>query len=65
MYFDLKIVSFRCAEMGTNCSYTLIARSKEELLRDIQNHALRIHGMEDLPADLVKKIEFSIKVGRM
>ncbi|MFZ1077971.1 MAG: DUF1059 domain-containing protein [Nitrosotalea sp.] len=63
MYSDLKMVSFRCAEMGTNCSYTLVARSKEELFRDIRNHALRIHGMENLPADLAKKIESAIKVG--
>jgi predicted small metal-binding protein len=62
MYSDLKIVSFRCAEMGTSCSYTLVARSKAELLRNIRDHALRIHGMEDVPADLAKKIDSAIQV---
>ncbi|MDE1766996.1 MAG: DUF1059 domain-containing protein [Thaumarchaeota archaeon] len=63
MYSNLKMVSFRCAEMGTDCTYTIIARSKVELLRNVRNHALRIHGMEDLPADLAKKIEVAIKAG--
>lgn len=63
MHSDFKMASFKCAEMGTNCTYTIIARSKEELLRNIRNHALRIHGIEDLPADLTKKIDSAIKVG--
>jgi predicted small metal-binding protein len=56
------IVTFRCAEVGLNCTYTLIARNKKEMFERIKNHAKTLHGMNKIPAHMAARIQTAIRM---
>lgn len=59
---EIQIASFRCAELGINCPYTIIGKDKNDLFSKIRKHSLMVHGIADLPPDIIKKIDAVIKI---
>lgn len=59
---EIRIVSLRCTDLGINCPYTIIGKDKNSLFSNIRKHSLRVHGIADLPPDIIKKIDAAIKI---
>jgi predicted small metal-binding protein len=58
------IATFRCADIGMNCAYTIIGKDEDEIIRNIKNHARRIHGLSKFPPAMTKKIEAGLNFAR-
>jgi predicted small metal-binding protein len=53
--------SIKCADVGvTGCSWSASAETKEELMTKIQAHA-KVHGFNEVPPELLAKIDGAIK----
>ncbi len=50
-------VYFKCREVGLDCPFEAKAKTKKELVKKIEEHAKKGHGMETIPPDLKAKIE--------
>ncbi|AWR97978.1 DUF1059 domain-containing protein [Acidianus sulfidivorans JP7] len=54
--------SFKCADVGMNCGFSIEnAGSEDELLDMLKVHAKISHGLTSIPPDLVNKIKQNIK----
>lgn len=57
-----KKFTFSCASVGMNCGYEIKnASSEEELLEILKVHAKQVHGITQIPAEMVEKIKANIK----
>ncbi|MBX8632203.1 MAG: DUF1059 domain-containing protein [Thermoplasmata archaeon] len=52
---------FKCKDVGMNCGFETSAKTKEELMPKIVEHAKTAHGMTSIPDDMKKKVEGAIK----
>ncbi len=52
---------FACADIGMECSFKADAKSKEELMPKIVDHAKTAHKMEEMAPDMQKKVDGAIK----
>ena len=56
-----KTKSLSCADVGaTECGWSATAETKEELMVKVREHA-KDHGHEQIPDELMQKINSSIK----
>ncbi|MCL6003237.1 MAG: DUF1059 domain-containing protein [Thermoplasmatales archaeon] len=53
--------TFKCADIGQNCGFETKASTKEELMPLIANHAKSAHNMNEIPADVMQKVNAAIK----
>ncbi len=53
--------SFKCADIGMTCGFETKASTKEELMPLIANHAKTAHNMNEIPADVLQKVNAAIK----
>ena len=53
--------SFKCADIGMDCTFATKAVTKGGLMKKIQAHASDVHKITSIPADLKAKIESAIK----
>ncbi len=53
--------SFKCADIGMACSFKAEAKTKEELMKKITEHAGSVHNIKTMPPDLAAKIQKAIK----
>ena len=53
--------SFRCKDIGMSCPFAASAKSEDELLKKIEEHAAKEHGMTSLPSGTLTKIRKAIK----
>jgi predicted small metal-binding protein len=53
--------SFKCKDIGMNCSFEGTARTEEELLKKIEVHAKKVHGMNEISPEMMEKIKNAIK----
>ncbi len=53
--------SFKCKDIGMDCSFEAKAKSGDELMKKIGEHAGKVHGIKTMPADLVAKVKKAIK----
>jgi predicted small metal-binding protein len=51
----------RCRDAGVDCDAVIRAETEEELMRKVAEHAKTVHGMTEIPADLVAKVKAAIK----
>jgi predicted small metal-binding protein len=56
-----RTASFRCGDIGMKCDFEAIARTEEEPMKKIADHAGKVHGMKTVPSDVMKKIKKAIK----
>lgn len=51
----------RCQDVGVDCDAVIRAETEEELMRKVAEHAKTVHGVTEIPADLVAKIKAAIR----
>ncbi len=47
---------FTCAELVPDCDHTFEAESDEEILQHIQAHARDVHGMPEVPPEILDQV---------
>jgi predicted small metal-binding protein len=52
---------FKCADIGMKCGYEETANTTEQLMPKIAAHAKTAHGMNDVPKEVMMKINAAIK----
>ncbi len=52
---------FKCADIGMNCGFSVKGASTDELMPKIAQHAKDAHKIEEINADLQKKVQGAIK----
>ncbi len=53
--------SFKCADIGMACNFEAKAKTKDELMKKISEHASAVHNIKSVPPDLAGKIQKAIK----
>jgi predicted small metal-binding protein len=53
--------SFKCKDLGMNCPFETTAKTEEELLKKIAEHASKVHNMKTISPDMMAKIKKAIK----
>jgi len=53
--------SFKCKDIGMSCGFEATARTNEELMKKIAEHASKAHGMKTIPPDVIAKVKNAIK----
>ncbi len=51
---------FRCRDIGNNCNYQVRARSEEEVLQKVGEHAKTSHNMSEISRELAEKVRAAI-----
>lgn len=45
-----------CKDVGFDCEGVIRAETEEEVLKLVAEHAKEVHGMEEVPPDVVEKV---------
>jgi len=53
--------SFKCKDIGLDCPFEASAKTEDELMKKIAEHAGKEHGMKTVPDDTMAKIKKAIK----
>lgn len=51
----------RCRDVGVDCDAVIRAETEEELMRKVAEHAKTVHGMSEIPPDMIAKVKAAIK----
>jgi predicted small metal-binding protein len=51
----MKVV--RCRDVGFDCNGVVRAPTEEEALKQVAAHAKDVHGVEQVPADVIAKVK--------
>jgi predicted small metal-binding protein len=52
--------SIKCSDVGVDCDWSATAKTEEELMKKIKEHAIT-HGFHDIPKELAAKVKSNIK----
>ncbi|RDE11211.1 MAG: small metal-binding protein [Candidatus Thorarchaeota archaeon] len=53
--------SFKCKDIGMKCGFTAKAKTQDELLKMIGDHARSVHSLNPVPQETMDKIMKAIK----
>ncbi len=53
--------SFKCRDIGMNCNFEVTAKTEDELMKKIAEHAGKAHNMKPIPPDVMAKVKKAIK----
>jgi predicted small metal-binding protein len=53
--------TFECKDVGMACPFKASAKTEDELMMKIGEHAAKEHGMKDVPPEMMVKIKKAIK----
>lgn len=53
---------FHCKDIGMNCGFSTEAKTMEELMPKIVEHANQAHGMKEISPELKQKVTDAIKM---
>ena len=53
--------SFKCTDIGMACPFTTSAKTEDELMKKIAEHAAKAHDMKTVPPEVMAKIKKAIK----
>jgi predicted small metal-binding protein len=56
-----KMPTFKCKDIGMDCTFETKAKSNDELIKQIKDHALKVHKIKDVSPELMTKISGAIK----
>jgi len=56
-----RMPSFKCADIGMDCTFAARSLTKNGLMKKVQAHASDVHKIVSIPPDLKAKIESAIK----
>ena len=54
-----KLVS--CRDVGVDCDFVARGETEQDILQQCADHALKDHGMTEIPADLADKVRGAIR----
>ena len=57
----LTMPSFKCKDTGMSCSFETTAKTEDELMKKIAEHAGKVHNMKTIPPDVMGKVKKAIK----
>ena len=49
--------SFRCRDICASCGFEAMAKTEDELLKKIAEHAPKAHNMKTISPDVMKKVQ--------
>jgi predicted small metal-binding protein len=55
------VYKFKCKDIGMQCGFETKAKTMEELMQKIVEHAQKEHGMKEIPPELQEKVKNAIK----
>ena len=53
--------SFRCRDIGIGCNFEATAKTEDELMKKIAEHARRAHNMKTIPPDMMENVKKAVK----
>jgi len=54
--------SFKCKDLGMKCDFEATAKTEEELMKKITEHAAKVHNMKQpFPPDMMQKVKKAVK----
>ncbi len=53
--------SFKCADIGMDCTFEAKSLTKGSLMKKVADHASNVHKISSIPPDLKAKIEGAIR----
>jgi len=54
--------SFKCKDLGMKCNFEAAAKTEEELMKKINEHATKVHNIKPpFPPDIMGKVKKAIK----
>lgn len=53
--------SFKCKDTGMKCEFEATAKTEDELMKKIAEHASKAHKMKTIPPDVMAKVKKAIK----
>jgi len=53
----------KCRDLGSECSFTACAQTEVELIKEVLDHAQKIHKMKDFSQEFYDKVRMSIQEG--
>jgi len=56
-----KMPSFKCKDIGMACPFETNAKTEDELMKKIAEHAAKAHDIKTVPPELMAKIKKAIK----
>lgn len=51
----------RCRDVGFDCDGVIRAKTEDEALKLAAEHAMKVHGLKEITADVVKKVKSVIR----
>ena len=52
--------TIKCSDVGVDCDWSASAKTEEDLMKKIREHA-KDHGFDNIPPELLSKVKASIK----
>ncbi len=56
-----KELQVTCRDVGVDCDYVAHGRTEEQLFKNAAEHGRSVHGMEQIPPEIVKKVRAAIR----
>ena len=53
--------SISCRDVGVDCDFQATGETVEEVMRQCADHAKGAHGMDEIPPELVEKVQAAIR----
>ncbi|HEX2172409.1 MAG TPA: DUF1059 domain-containing protein [Dehalococcoidia bacterium] len=53
--------AFSCSETGNTCDFVARGETDDEVLQRVGEHADRVHGLKDVPPELISHIRSKIR----
>ncbi len=53
--------TFKCKDIGMDCGFETKSKSNEDMMKQIKDHALKVHNIKDISPELMTKITGAIK----
>ena len=53
--------SFRCRDIGVSCEFEATAKTEDELMKKIAEHARKAHNMKTIPPDMMENVKKAVK----
>lgn len=50
-----------CKDLGTDCDFVARGETEEELFKVVVEHGAQVHGMTDVPPEMIEKAKSLIK----
>ncbi len=53
--------SLACKDLGADCDFVARGETEEELFKVVAEHGAQVHGMTDVPPEMIEKAKSLIK----